>query len=127
MAKARITTKEGATITLEGSHQEVAKLISQLNVSPHGPQKRKERTSKKDNDARINQRATPINLISTLIDGGFFKKPKDLAAVKVALEELGHVYPVTSLSPALLRLVRRRQLRRIKDKNRWLYTGSPMN
>lgn len=127
MAKARITTKEGATITLEGSPQEVAELISQLNVSSRGLQKRKERTSKKTTDARINQRATPVNLISTLIDGGFFKKPKDLAAVRVALEELGHAYPVTTLSPALLRLVRKRQLRRIKDKKRWLYTGSLMN
>jgi hypothetical protein len=58
-----------------------------------------------------------------LIDGNFFRKPKDLAAIKIALEEAGHYYPVTTLSPTLLRFVRSRQLRRIKDKNKWLYTG----
>jgi len=57
------------------------------------------------------------------MDGGFFRKPKDLAAIKVALEEMGHYYPITTLSPTLLRLVRKRQLRRTRDKKRWLYTG----
>jgi hypothetical protein len=62
-------------------------------------------------------------LVSQLIDGGFFKKPKELGAIKTALEEQGHYYPVTTLSPAVLRLVRKKQLRRIKDKKRWLYVG----
>jgi hypothetical protein len=39
----------------------------------------------------------------------------------MALEEQGQFYPVTSLSPTVLRLVRKRELRRIKDKKRWLY------
>jgi hypothetical protein len=62
-------------------------------------------------------------LIASLIDGGFFKKPKDLAAIKVSLEESGHYYPVTTLSPTMLRFVRSRQLRRIKEDKKWLYTG----
>jgi hypothetical protein len=64
-----------------------------------------------------------VDLITNLIDGGFFKKPKDLAAVKGALEELGHHYPVTTLSGAMLRQVRKRNLRRLKQDKRWLYTG----
>ncbi|MBI3055426.1 MAG: hypothetical protein HYY77_15520, partial [Betaproteobacteria bacterium] len=58
------------------------------------------------------------------IDGGFFKKPKDLGAVKIALEEMGHRYPVTTLSPVLLRLIRKRQLRRMREQKRWVYTGA---
>ena len=62
-------------------------------------------------------------MLMLLMDDGFFKKPKELAAVKAALAERGHVYPVTTISPALLRLVQRRYLRRIKQDKRWFYNG----
>jgi hypothetical protein len=119
MAKAHIITKDGTKITIEGTPQEVSLLITQLkgkiSTSPTGGRiagKQKSRL-----------KAGPINLISELIDGGFFKKPKELSAIKLALEEQGHHYPATSLSPTLLRLVRKQHLRRIKDKKRWLYVN----
>ena len=122
MAKAHITTKTGIKITIEGNPQEVAAIVRQVQgrdtsarVSRHGRLKASKGTHR--------QRVTPTNLVISLIDGSFFRKPKDLAAIKVALEEMGHYYPITTLSPVLLRLVRKRQLRRIKDKKRWLYTG----
>lgn len=122
MAKAHVKTKSGATVVIEGTPGEVASLVKQLEGEPA--------TRKEGGGKQVRRRApdslakaTPINLIGTLIDGGFFKKPKDLASVKTALEELGHHYPITSLSPTLLRLVRKRQLRRLRDKKRWMYTG----
>lgn len=118
MAKARITTKDGTKITVEGSPDEVAAITAKLRGG----------TVASGDDGESGQRkkrakATPMGLLGSLIDGNFFRKPKDLGEVKAALEEMGHVYPVTTLSPILLRLVRKRQLRRLKDKNRWLYTG----
>ena len=120
MAKAYIT-KGDTKITVEGTPEEVAKLVAQLGGGHTNRQGRAPVRNTAEKEKR--QKATPINLISTLIDGDFFRKPKDLAAVKVALEEMGHFYPVTTLSPALLRLVRKRQLRRVRDQKRWLYTG----
>jgi hypothetical protein len=124
MAKANITTTQGTKITIEGNPQEVAAVIKHLE-SDYVPKTAGSKVSKKSGTPKAtrSRRETPISLVSSLIDGGFFKKPKDLGAVKTALEELGHFYPVTTLSPALLRLVRKRELRRIKDKKRWLYTG----
>lgn len=124
MAKAQYMTKEGVKITLEGSPKEIAELLGHLEVSSK-ESKAKLKKIEKEKPTSKTQKNTPINLISSLIDGGFFKKPKDLGAVKQALEELGHFYPVTTLSPILLRLIRKRQLRRIKDKKRWLYTFAP--
>lgn len=120
MAKAHITTKDGTKVTIEGTPQEVAALVAQMKggISNDAPTPVKTASKHKGQP-----KATPINLISELIDGGFFKKPKGLGAIKIALEEQGHYYPVTSLSPALLRLVRKRQLRRIKDKKHWLYVN----
>ena len=123
LAKARLTTKSGTSITIEGSAAEVAELVKQIEPET-GASKPQSSTGARSRRRREQPKATPINLISSLIDGGFFrKKPKDLAAVKGALAEMGHVYPVTTLSPTLLRLVRSRQLRRLKEKKRWLYTG----
>ena len=104
---------------VEGTPQEVASLVAQLKGGASSHLARKSPLSKHQSRPK----ATPVNLISELIDGNFFKKPKELSAIKVALEEQGHYYPATSLSPALLRLVRKRHLRRIKDKKRWLYVN----
>ena len=120
MAKAHITRGD-TKITVEGTPEEVAKLVAQLGDGHAIRQGRAPVRNRAGKEKK--QKPTPINLISTLIDGDFFRKPKDLAAVKVALEEMGHFYPVTTLSPALLRLVRKRQLKRIRDQKRWLYTG----
>ena len=119
MAKAHIITKDGTKVTIEGTPREVATLITQLKGGTSTSPAVIRAASKHKSRAK----ASPINLIAELIDGGFFKKPKELGAIKLALEEQGHYYPVTSLSPTVLRLVRKRQLRRIKDKKRWLYVN----
>lgn len=119
MVKAHIVTKDGTKIEIEGEKSEVADLIARFR----GEEKRTDAAFKIDGRKRTRSGATPVSLISELIDGGYFKKPKELGAIKLALEEQGHFYPVTTLSPALLRLVRKKQLRRIKDKKRWLYVG----
>jgi hypothetical protein len=64
-----------------------------------------------------------MGLLSELIAEGFFGQPRELGVVRLALKEKGHFYPVTTLSPLMLRLVRRKELRRIKEKNRWTYVG----
>lgn len=119
MAKVHFTTRAGTRVVIEGDESEIAKLIALLEGEP--PKKADKLASAMRHKSK--SRPTPVGLISELIDGAFFKKPKELGAIKLALEEQGHFYPVTTLSPALLRLVRKKQLRRIKDKKRWLYVG----
>ena len=58
-----------------------------------------------------------------LIDEGFFREPQELGSVCAVLKQKGHFYPVTTLSPLMLRLVRRKALRRIKENKRWTYVG----
>ena len=121
MAKAHLVTASGAKITVEGTAEEVAALVGKLDAGASRADLRRPRQPEKRRESR--PKAGPVSLLSELIDGGFFKKPKELSAIKLALEEQGHFYPVTSLSPVVLRLVRKRQLRRIKDKKRWLYVS----
>lgn len=121
MAKANIITKDGIKISVEGTVKEVADLVAQLKTDKRQSIPDKELKKGNRQETPDKTRPTPINLIADLIDGGFFKKPRELSAIKQALAEQGYHYPVTSLSPTALRLVRKRQLRRIKDKKRWLY------
>jgi hypothetical protein len=121
MAKARITTKSGSKVIVEGSPEEVASLLAILERTPTGGSAPKDTPRKKERRLQSNTKQTPTTLLAELADGGFFKKPKELSAIKTALQEQGHYYPVTSLSPAVLRAVRKRILRRIRDGKRWLY------
>lgn len=119
MAKALIKRPDGTVVSIEGTSQEIAEVMQR--VEKRAEYKGGGRVAKKDRGSVVH--ASLPDLLSSLIDGGFFKKPKDLAATKAGLAELGHVYPVTTLSPAMIRMVRRRFLRRIKQGNRWFYTG----
>ena len=119
MAKAHIKRPDGTSILVEGTPKEVAELVNKIEGETPGKRKRPKSPEKTSNKTK----ATLPDLLISLIDGGSFKKPKELAAVKTALAELGHVYPITTISPVLLRLVRRKHLRRIKQDKRWFYTG----
>jgi hypothetical protein len=120
MAKSQISFPDGTTVKLEGTPDEIRAVIDRGRGKPEA---RRPGSSSKIRVKTTSQRIQLVDLITNLIDGGFFKKPKDLAAVKGALEELGHHYPVTTLSGAMLRQVRKRNLRRLKQDKRWLYTG----
>jgi hypothetical protein len=117
MAKAQVTTPEGITINIEGTPKEISAVVDDLKKKATEAQPGRRRAKAKSGRVLLG------DLIASLRDGGFFKKPRDLAGVKSALAEMGHHYPVTTLSPVMLRQVRRRNLRRIREKGRWLYTA----
>jgi hypothetical protein len=118
MAKAQINFPDGTTVKLEGTPDEISAVVNRAQKT--------QATERRSAKVKVKARSRPlqlVDLIANLIDGGFFKKPKDLVAVKTALEEMGHHYPVTTLSGAMLRQVRKRNLRRLKEDKRWVYTG----
>src|SRR5271163_1568659 len=82
MAKAHIVTPRGSKITIEGTPGEVAVLVAKLGELPVHERVKATRSASAAK-AKEKQKATPVNLISSLIDGGFFRKPKDLVSVKV--------------------------------------------
>ncbi len=119
MAKAHLTTKAGTVVTIEGTTDEVANLIDLFdgaggskNAKLPATKQRKKSGKAKDGLARQ---------LDEMIGEGFFKKPKEFGTIKAALEQQGHYYARTTLSPALIRSVRRRDLRRLKDKKHWVY------
>ena len=112
MAKAQITLKDGTVVKIDGTPEEIAAAAERLSHKPKGRRAPRPKA----------QRVKLVDLVSTLVDGGFFKTPRDLASVKAGLEEMGHHYPVTTLSGVMLGQVRRRNLKRLKQNKRWVYT-----
>jgi hypothetical protein len=115
MAKAQITTPQGLTVKIDGTPAEITAVVQDLEskTADRAPaaRKRKGKTG----------RASLVDLIESLVDGGFFKKQRDLGSIKGALAEMGHHYPLTTLSPTMLRQVRKKHVRRIREQKRWLY------
>ena len=116
MATANIKTPDGTTIRIQGTAEEITAVVQRLKDQAVGEGRGKKAKGKPGGRPGLG------DLIDSLIEGGHFNKPVDLAAVRHALEEMGHHYPNTTLSPALLRIVRQRRLRRIKKDKRWHYT-----
>lgn len=121
MATAQITTPDGISIKVDGTADEISSVIARLQKGTASAGKRGPKT-KSGRDTTESTRL--VDLIDGLVDAGFFRKPRDLAGVKAALAEMGHHYPVTTLSGAMLRKVRNRSLRRLKQEKRWFYAGA---
>ncbi|MFZ0273171.1 MAG: hypothetical protein WAL34_15110 [Acidobacteriaceae bacterium] len=120
MAKAHIVTADGATVNLEGTPQEIAALLKEMKVQPHTvPPKRKQ--VKSLSDSKISSKVTVGDLLDEMIADTFFKKPQGMGAVKTQLANMGHHFPITSLSGPLRTHVRRRKLRRFKESGKYVY------
>ena len=125
MAKANLTLPNGTKVTIEGTADEVATLLSNFS----GPSEAapatgtKKRRKKKNSGGPTTIRKGPQTLIRGLVDEGYFKSKRTLANVQKKLDEKGHIYAQTSLSSPLIRLTRDRTLRRLKEKSGWVYVS----
>jgi hypothetical protein len=117
MAKATINLKSGAVVTIEGSSSEVAALLERLQggaVSGGGAGKDREGS---ETDAA----SGPTALVLRLRDEGFFDRPRSLGDIGQAVQEMGYLYPVTTLSGVALGLLKRGRLHRKKEAGKWVY------
>lgn len=131
MATASIRMADGTMVTIEGSTEEVATLIARLSGPAAAPARAGVRSGGGRNSARRPSGGTgrpkpkgPKGYIRELIAEEFFVTPQGLGDVRRKLEERAQIYPVTTLSPALYRLVRDRELRRIKKNDQWVYVNA---
>jgi hypothetical protein len=115
MAKALITIPGGIQMKIEGTPQEISSVIENVRKQAHSGKESAPANEKTG-------RKLLVDLLASLLNGDFFKKPRNLADVKDALGQMGYHYPTTTLSTVMLRSVRNHRLRRIQLKNHWHYT-----
>jgi hypothetical protein len=121
VAKARIVTLDGAKVDIDGTPGEIAALLRTLKVGTATSAHSMTSTKAAAAPRRRTTRPTLPRLIAELIEAKFFAKPKGIAEIRARLADLGHHYPVTSMSGPLQDLARQRKLRRFKKDGKYIY------
>ncbi len=126
--KSNLVLPDGTKVQIEGTADEVAVLVAKCSSgspsasTPASKQRKRKRPSGKTNGGPRRTKAKgPVSLITELAAEGFFKTKRMLPEVQKKLEESGHIYAQTSLSPAVLGLTKKKILRRLKEKKGWAY------
>jgi len=128
MAQAHLTLPDGTKVNIEGTAEEVATLLTKFSgtLKPAESVGKPSRKRAPGRSAAKNQRPKqrgPKCLIEELIQEAYFKSKRTIGDVQKKLEEKGHIYALYSLSTPLLRLTRSKTLRRIKEKDGWVYVS----
>ncbi len=116
MANAKISMPGGVLVEVEGTPDEVAAVLEKLRTKQAGGVLQ---TGPIQPGSK--SRGEIPALISLLKAEEFFKTPRGLADVREKLAEIGHHYPVTTLSGAMQAQTRSRNLRRFKQGGRGKY------
>jgi len=121
MVNAKITFPDGTQIDVEGTAEDIVK-IKQRFDEKNDALKNKDTPNKKTGQ-RIHSSKGPLGRVRLLIERNFFEQKRTLQDVKSKLEEMAIFYRLSDLSPSLIRLVKRGELRRLKEKNQWRYVN----
>ena len=114
MAIARITIPGGISVEVDGTPEEVAGVLERLETK-HGT------AGPLTSSQPSGGRGERPSLIQTLKSEEYFKTPRGLSDVQKKLAELGHHYPVTTLSGAMQSQSKNRSLRRFKSGGKYVY------
>jgi hypothetical protein len=105
----------GISVEVDGTSDEVSSVLQNLKskhavASPRGRAEKPKRG-----------RGEIPGLIEALKLEEFFKSPQGLSDIQAKLGELGHHYPLTTLSGAMQTQSRNRSLRRFKQQGKYVY------
>jgi superfamily II DNA/RNA helicase len=116
--KAHVKTPEGIEIQLDGTSDELAAVLKDLKIKNQSP--RSSGSTAKTRKAKKGKQGVHA-LIDSLKQDGFFKKPRTLNDIRLKLKDLGHNYPLTSLSGRMGQQVRKGNLKRFKENKKYVY------
>ena len=115
MANAKISIPGGVSVEIDGTPEEVASVLERLRSEAVRAATPIETTQSSKMRGEI-----PA-LMSLLKSEEFFKTPRGLSDVREKLAQMGHHYPVTTLSGAMQAQARNRNLRRFKQDGKYVY------
>ncbi len=123
MAKANIVLPNGSKVDIEGTPDEIQKILEALGKSSHGDSTT---TTDTPAPARIPRKKEKLGLTGLLLElktQGFFREKRSLKEIQERLESEGFIYPTTSIQPILLNLLKSRQIGRVKEDGTWKYVN----
>ena len=124
MVKATIRTKSGTEIEIESDRQTVMEIIATIQRREELRERFREESQRRHEEV-IHRRSTTslsaTDFILKLQREGFFKEKKTLGEIQSELQKHGYMYPLSTLSAVVLRLIRHGDLDRIRDEDKWKY------
>lgn len=120
MADAKITTSDGISVEVHGTPEEVATVVERLRSGTkiESKQPRKPQLSKDHSSGGI------PDIVEVLKSENFFKAPKGLGEIRKKFADMGHHYPLTTLSGAMQTQAKKRNLRRFKQDGKYVYVSA---
>jgi hypothetical protein len=116
MANARITMPGGVSIDVDGTADEITAVLENLRkASAASPPASRTPTGVPKGKGEVSR------LIDTLKSEDFFRTPRGLRDIQKKFAEVGHHYPLTTLSGAMISQSRNRVLRRFKQDGKYVY------
>jgi hypothetical protein len=113
MATAKITMPDGISVEVNGTPEEVISVVENLKTTQQSKPPVQAGAAKKRGEIPA--------LVEMLKMEDFFRSPRGLGDVQKKLAELGHHYPLTTLSGSMQDQVKRRSLRRFKETGKYVY------
>jgi hypothetical protein len=123
VATAKLTLPNGTLVAIEGNAAEIKDLLAHFSTPAAANSRQSSALGSKAPKKEKVGRKGPQKLLAELAEDNFFKEKRTIGDVRKKLEQEGHIYPQTSLSAPLLRLTRSKVLRRIRDKDGWVYVS----
>jgi superfamily II DNA/RNA helicase len=116
MASAKISIPGGISVDINGTPDEIVALVENL----------KSKQTAVGSGAALHRglgksREKLSDLVESLKAESFFKTPRGLSDLQKKLAEIGHHYPLTTLSGAMQSQSRKRNLRRFKRDGKYVY------
>ena len=119
MTQAKFTTLDGISIEIDGTPEELSAVLEKLRRDRGVEESSRRRPGARKTAGRIKTEIP--ELIEALRNEEFFRQPQGLGAIRVKLGEMGHHYPLTTLSGAMQAEVKKRRLRRFKQEGKYVY------
>jgi hypothetical protein len=119
MAHAKFTTEDGISIDFEGTPEELSAVVERLREN-RGTETQSRRKPAPRTKAGRGKADLP-QLIEDLRIEEFFRQPQGLGALRTKLGEMGHHYPLTTLSGAMQTEAKKRRLRRYRENGKYVY------
>ena len=119
VVKAKIDTDTGTKIVVEGTVEEVTTIVNALREKPIQIQGREISHAKQKRETR--GAVSLVDMILRLKAENFFNKPRKISDVKAELDKKAHIYPIYSISTALIRRVKHGDLGRVQEGSTWAH------
>lgn len=116
MANAKIMMPGGVSVDVNGTADEITSVLENLRKTQVGAASRAPKMV-----AAPKTRGEISHLIESLKSEDFFRTPRGLRDIQKKFAEIGHHYPLTTLSGAMISQSRSRALRRFKEDGKYVY------